>query len=61
MKKVAAWYEAWVCSRSITGIAGSNPAGAWKSVSCGYCMLSVGGIFGGPITRPKEFYQVLCV
>jgi hypothetical protein len=25
MKKVAAWSKAWVCSRSITGIVGSNP------------------------------------
>jgi hypothetical protein len=31
--QVAALYREWVCSRVITGSAGSNPAGAWVFVS----------------------------
>jgi hypothetical protein len=31
---VAASSKAWVCGRSLAGIAGSNPAGAWIFVSC---------------------------
>ena len=33
--------KAWVRNRSPTGIAGSNPAGAWISVCCEYCVLSL--------------------
>ena len=38
---VAILSEAWVCSCSLTGIVGSNPTGAWISVSCEFCVLSV--------------------
>jgi hypothetical protein len=31
---VAARSKAWVCGRALAGIVGSNPAGAWISVSC---------------------------
>ena len=34
---VAARSKAWVCGRSLAGIAGSNPAGAWISVCCVVC------------------------
>jgi hypothetical protein len=34
---VAARSKVWVCSRLLAGIEGSNPAGAWKSVSCDLC------------------------
>jgi hypothetical protein len=30
---VAVQSKAWVCGRSLAGIVGSNPAGAWKSLS----------------------------
>jgi hypothetical protein len=32
--------NAWVCSRSLAGIAGSNPAGVLMSFSCECCVLS---------------------
>jgi len=31
--------KAWVCGRSHAGITGSNPAGAWRSVSCEWCVI----------------------
>jgi hypothetical protein len=31
---VATRSKAWVCGLSLVGIAGSNPAGRWMSVSC---------------------------
>ena len=34
---VAARSKAWVCGRSLAGIMGSNPAGAWMSVMCVVC------------------------
>jgi len=49
----------WVCGRSLAGIAGLNPAGAWMFVSCTCCLLS-GGLCVGPITRPEET-PVWCV
>ena len=36
---VAARSKAWVCGHLLTGIVGSNPSGAWMSVSC-TCILS---------------------
>ena len=35
---VAERSEAWVCGRSLAGIAGSNPVGVWMSVSCVFCV-----------------------
>ena len=46
--------KARVCGRSLAGIAGSNPAGAWKFVCCECCMLSGRGSCDGPIPRPEE-------
>ena len=34
---------------------------AWMSVSCGCCVLSGGGLYDGPISRPEESYQPWCV
>jgi hypothetical protein len=59
---VAARSKAWVCGRSLTGIAGSNFAGgAWLSVAYECCVLSRRGLCDGPITRSEETYRVLCV
>jgi hypothetical protein len=55
---VAARFNAWVCDRSLAGIAGSNPAGVWMSVSCEGCELSGRGLCDGLITHPEESYQV---
>jgi hypothetical protein len=35
----AARSKAWVFSRLLAGIAASNPAGAWVSVSCECCVV----------------------
>ena len=58
MIPVAARYEAWVCGRSLAGIVGSNPTGAWISVSCDCGVLSGRGLRVGLITRPEESYRV---
>ena len=58
---VAARSKACVCSRSLTRIAGSNPAGAWMSVSCECCALSGRGLCSGLTTRPEESKRVWCV
>ena len=65
-RSVATRSKAWVCSRSLAGIVGSNPA--WDmglslsfsllSVVC--CQVEVGHCVG-LITRPEEFYQMSCV
>jgi hypothetical protein len=58
----SAWSKAWVCGRSLAGMAGSNPVVAWMSVSCGCCVLSGRGLRDGPITRPEECPTVcVCV
>jgi len=49
---VAARSKAWVCSRSLSRIAVSNPAGAWMSVSWECCALSSRGLCSGLTTRP---------
>jgi hypothetical protein len=54
------WSKAWVCSRSLAGIVGSNPA--WGMDVCRQCcVLSGRGLCVGPITRPEESYRVWCV
>jgi hypothetical protein len=56
----AAWSKAWVFSRLIAGIAGTNPARAWMTVCCECCVLS-GRVLGyGPIPCPEESYRVCC-
>ena len=56
-RPVAALSKAWVCDRSLAGIAGSNAAGhGCPSVVCSRVILCV-----GLITRPEESYRVWCV
>ena len=50
---VAARCKARVCGRSLTGFAGSNPAGGMY-VSCACCVLSSRGVCVSLITRPEE-------
>jgi hypothetical protein len=58
---VAARSKAWVCGCSFAGIVGSNPAGAWMSVSYECCVLSGRGLCVGLITLPEESYRVWSV
>jgi hypothetical protein len=58
---VAARSKAWVCSRLLAGIVGSNPTGIWMSVSCECCVLAGKGLCVGLITRPEESYRLWCV
>jgi len=53
---VAARSKAWICARSLAGIAGLNPAGAWMFVCCECCALS-GGLCVGLITRPEDSHR----
>ena len=59
---VAARSKAWVCDRSLDGIAGSNPAGGHgcKSVVSVVCCAGR-GLWVGLITCPEESYHVWCV
>jgi hypothetical protein len=50
---VAARSTAWVCGRSLVGIAGSNQAGG-MDVCRECCVLSGRGLCDGLITRPEE-------
>jgi len=52
--------KAWICGRSLAGIAGSNPAGG-MSVCCECYVLSGRGLCDGLITSPEESYRVWCV
>ena len=52
---------AWVCRRSLVGIAGSNSAGAWISLSFECCVLSGRGLCDGPIPHPEKSYRSACV
>jgi len=58
---VAARSEAWVYSRSLTGIAGSNTAGVWVFVSCDCRVLPDVGLCVGLITRPEDPADVVCL
>jgi hypothetical protein len=55
MSPVAAWSKAYVCGRSFGGIAGSNFAGGWTSVSVNVLCCD------GQILRPEESDRVVCV
>ena len=58
--QVAARSKVWVCGSSLTGIAGSNPAGG-MDVSFECCVLSGRDNYVGLIARPGESYRVWCV
>jgi hypothetical protein len=54
--------KARVCGLLLAGNAVSNLAGAWTSICCESCVLSVGGLCDRLITRPEEYYRVcVCV
>ena len=55
---LAARSKAWVCGRSLAGIAGSNPTGGME---CECCVLLGLCLCLGLITRPEESYRVWCV
>ena len=55
---IAAWSKSWIYRRSLAGIAGSNPAGVWLSVSCKCCVLSGRGLWDGPIPRLEDSYRL---
>ena len=55
---VAARSKACVCGRLLCGIVGSNPAGAWMSVSCECCVFSGTCFRVGQITHPEGSYRV---
>jgi hypothetical protein len=55
---VAVRSKAWVYGRSLTGIVGSNPAGAWMSVSSECRVLSGRGLCDELVHRPEESYRV---
>ena len=57
---VAERSKARICSRSLAGAAGSNPAGR-MDVCCECCVLSGRGLCDGPITSPEESYRLWCV
>ena len=54
---VAARSKAWVYSRSLSEIVGSNPVGSMDvCVKC--CVLSGRGLYDGLITRPEKSYRL---
>jgi len=55
---VAARSKVCVCGRSLAGIVGSNPAGAWVSSSSGSFVLSYRSLCVGLITRAEKSYRV---
>ena len=58
--QVAAQNKVWVCGRSLTGNAGSNPAGG-MDVSFECSVLSGRDNYVRPIACPGESYRVWCV
>jgi len=52
--------KAWVCGRSLSGIADPKPAEAWISVYCEFCVLSGRGLCDGSIIHPENSYRVWC-
>jgi hypothetical protein len=55
---VAARSKAWVCGRSLAGIANLNPAGVWISVVCKCCPVHVEVFATGLIPRPGDSCRV---
>jgi len=51
--RLTARSKAWVYGRSLAGIAGSNPAGAWMSVLRVFCVWSGRGFCVGLVIRPR--------
>jgi len=59
---VAARSKAWVCGRSLFGIAGSNPASEWMSVSCVLCSQVGVSATGRLLVKriPTECAMIVC-
>ena len=57
---LTARFKAWVCGHSPVGILGSNPAGAWMSVSSECFMLSGRGLCNVLITLPCVVCLIVC-
>ena len=57
---VAARFKAWVCSRSLGGITGSNPAGDMMSVVSVVCCAGR-GLCDGPVPFPPGESHSVCV
>jgi len=56
---VAAQSKAWVCGRSVAGIAGPNPAGCMNMFFLRVLRVFSGrGLCDEPITRPEESYRM---
>jgi len=55
------WSKAWVCGRSLAGIAGSHQAELSISVSCECFVLSGRGFCVVLIARTEEYYRMWCV
>jgi hypothetical protein len=53
---VAAQSMAWACGPMLAGIAGSNPAEAWMSVSWKCCVLSGRDLRNESVARPEDIY-----
>ena len=51
---MAARSKAWVCGRSLAGIAGSNSAGGIDVLSCECCVLSCRILCVGLVTPAEE-------
>jgi hypothetical protein len=58
---LAARSKAWVSSRSLAGIVGSNPAGGRTDVCRECCASSDSCHCVGPIVLPEEYYRVWSV
>jgi len=59
---MAAPYKAWVCGRTLAGIAVWIPPRTWTSVSCECCVLSGKSLCDRPITYPEESLpSVVCL
>jgi hypothetical protein len=58
---VAPWSKAWVCSRVLGGIVGSNPTRGMDVCNLSVFVLSGRGLFDGLIPNPEDSYQLSCV
>ena len=54
-------YKSMMLMAHMLGLRGSNPTGAWISVSIKCYVLSCRGLLVGLITRLEESYRVWCV
>jgi len=55
-RKSRSWSKACSLDISLSGIAGSNPAGVWMSVSCECCVLSARDFYDRPSSLSGDSY-----